>query len=131
MTYESEPQEVPEGFTHLGEDLGEKLADASPGLSVGHEKHIHYPELHFDGKHAEHLIKHLGKSGIAHIKYKKVSEHTETRTHGGKEHTSHRVGIQIHGIKPIKDAGGEKESAEALPKNEDAIDMGLEAAEKE
>lgn len=128
MAYETEKQSVPEGFTHLGEELGESLSGAMPS-EASHEPKIYYPELHFEGKHAEHLLKHLKKHGSAHIHYKKVSESTHHETRNGKAHTRHRVGIQIHGIKP--EGGEHVEAAPAKENPEDSIEKGLEAAESE
>ena len=133
MGYETEKQEVPEGFTSLGEDMnhmhGMHAVDAAAAAEKNHEEpKVYYPELHFEGEQAQHLMKHLGKSGTAHIHYKKVSESTHHETRHGKSETRHRVGIQIHGIKP--EAG---EASDESPKTgsggEDAIEKGLQAAE--
>ena len=129
MGYETEKQNVPERFTDLGEDMGKHLNMES---QAEHESpKVHYPELHFEGEHAKHLMKHLPKHGTAHIHFKKVSESTHHSTHKGKEKTRHSVGIQIHGIKPMGENG--KEISMKTPKEnpEDSIEKGLEAAETE
>ena len=136
MGYETENQDVPEGFTHLGEDTkhmhGMHAVDPASAAHKNHEKpKVYYPELHFEGEHAEHLIKHLPKHGTAHIHFKKVSEstHHETR-HGNKSETRHRVGIQIHGIKPTTESQSEEKMTRKVSP-EDSIEKGLEAAESE
>jgi len=138
MGYETENQEVPEGFTHLGEDMhkmhGMHAVDASAAAHKNHEEpKVYYPELHFEGEHAEHLIKHLPKHGTAHIHFKKVSESTHHETRHGKHETRHRVGIQIHGIKPITEAQSEEKMTRDVAKEnpEDSIEKGLLAAESE
>ena len=135
MGYETEKQQVPEGFTDLGEDMnrmhGMHAVDAASAAAKNHEDpKVYYPELHFEGEHAEHLIKHLKNHGTAHIHYKKVSESTHHETRHGKSETRHRVGIQIHGIKPMDSEGSEVHSDKEAPA-EDAIEKGLEAAESQ
>ena len=131
MAYETEEHSVPEGFTHLGEPLHElEIAFSSHGGKDSKEPKVHYPELHFDGKHAEHLMKQLGKHGVAKIHYKKISESTHHSTRDGKTKTHHRVGIQIHGIKPESGDSGKEISMKTPKENpEDSIEKGLEAAE--
>jgi hypothetical protein len=134
MGYETEKQNVPEGFTDLGEDMshmhGMHAVDAASAAAKNHEEpKVYYPELHFEGEHAQHLIKHLGKHGTATIHYKKVSESTHHDTRHGKSETRHKVGIQIHGIKPDKEVADA--SAPVTPKNEDEIEKGLQAAESQ
>jgi hypothetical protein len=140
MGYETEKQELPEGFTHLGEDMehmhGMHAVDAASAAHKNHEKpKVYYPELHFEGEQAQHLMKHLAKHGTAHIHFKKVSESTHHETRHGKSETRHRVGIQIHGIKPLGEHGDKSESKVSMkvPKEnpEDSIEKGLEAAEAE
>ena len=129
MAYD-EKQTIPEGFHDLGEGdfvgLHEEATDAKNKTAE-----VHYPEIHFHGAHAKHLMKHLPKHGTAHIHFKKVSESTHHSTHKGKEKTRHSVGIQIHGIKPMGENG--KEISMKTPKEnpEDSIEKGLEAAETE
>ena len=134
MGYETKKQNVPEGFTHLGEEMksvhGMFADDATESKSKSEPK-IHYPEIHFDGEHAAHLSKHLSKHGTAHIHFKKVSESTHHSTHAdGKEKTHHRIGIQIHGIKAITEPQSEKKMDRKI-NPEDSIEKGLEAAESE
>ena len=119
-------QNVPEGFI----DLGEKLEmPESPEIEVAEheqEERVHYPSLYFDN--AEDL-KSLPKEGTAVIHFKKVMEKTTTTEINGKSETRHCVELQIHGIK----AGEATESTEAEASehdDEDAIEMGLEAASK-
>ena len=135
MGYETEKQEVPEGFTDLGEDMshmhGMHAVDAASAAAKNHEDpKVYYPELHFEGEQAQALMKHLGKSGTAHIHFKKVSESTHHDTRHGKSETRHKVGIQIHGIKPLK-TEGEDDSQKAPMSGEDAIEKGLQAAAEE
>lgn len=135
MGYETEKQTVPEGYTDLGEDMGNMhgmhAVDAASAAAKNHETaKVYYPELHFEGEHAEKLMKHLGASGTANIHFKKVSESTHHETRHGKSETRHKVGIQIHGIKPLK-GSEESDSKSLMPKDEDAIEKGLEAASQE
>ena len=135
MGYETEKQNVPEGFTDLGEDMGHMhgmhAVDAASAAAKNHEEpKMYYPELHFEGEHAQNLMKQLGKSGTAHIHYKKVSESTHHETRHGKNETRHKFGIQIHGIKPTS-AEGYEESQKAPMSGEDAIEKGLQAAAEE
>jgi hypothetical protein len=133
MGYETDTQNVPEGFTHLGEETSHGILAAAEATDSKSPK-VYYPELHFDGKHAEHLIKHLAKHGVAHVHYKKVSESTHHHVgHDGKEKTSHRVGIQIHGIKPVTEHQSEEKMVRHTAKEnpEDSIEKGLLAAESE
>jgi hypothetical protein len=133
MGYETEKQNVPEGFTDLGEDMnhmhGMHAVDAASAAAKNHEDpKVYYPELHFEGEHAKHLIEHLGDSGTAHIHFKKVSESTHHETRHGKSETRHKVGIQIHGIKPVKE-DVENQSPKTENSGDDAIEKGLQAAE--
>jgi len=135
MGYETDNQEVPEGFTHLGENSSLKeisigaLAESDSSKSPT----VYYPELHFEGDHAAHLIKHLPKNGTAQVHFKKISESTHHLVDSdGKEKTRHRVGIQIHGIKPEKSTNTDSSRHVAEKENpEDSIEKGLEAAESE
>jgi hypothetical protein len=132
MGYETNKADLPEEFTDLGEDMnkvhGMHPVDAASAAEKNHEEpKVYYPELHFEGEHAEKLMKHLKEHGTAHIHYKKVSESTHHETRHGKKETRHRVGLQIHGIK--LEGGHHDHSAEShTPNNEDAIEKGLEAA---
>ena len=138
MGYETEKQDVPEGFTHLGEESSDSIFLGNSSNKASDKKKetkVYYPELHFEGDHAKHLMKHLSKHGTAHIHFKKVSESTHRHTgHDGKENSRHRVGIQIHGIKPVTEGqSAEKMKRHTAPKQnpEDSIEKGLEAAESE
>jgi len=135
MGYETEKMEVPEDFTDLGEDMtkmhGMHAVDASAAAEKNHDTpKVYYPELHFEGEHAQHLAKHLKDHGTAVIHYKKVSESTHHDTRHGKSETRHKVGIQIHGIR-AEEAKGDKMTRETEKEplsDSDAIDKGLEAA---
>lgn len=144
MGYETTQQEIPEGFTHLGEDMnhmhGMHAVDAASAAAKNPEDlKFYYPELHFEGEHAEHL-KDLPDSGTATIHFKKVSQSTHHETRHGKKETRHRVGLQIHGLKHAKGEKAHKaEKAASTTKevshmthpsssHEDAIDKGLAAA---
>jgi hypothetical protein len=118
--------QLPEGF----HDLGEELAQEGQGhIEKAEEEaytHIHYPSLWFHNK-AE--LKDLPKEGTAIIHYKKVMEREEKITINGKEENRYTTELEIHGIK----AGEATESTEAEASghdDEDAIEMGLEAASK-
>jgi hypothetical protein len=130
MGYDTK-QELPEGFTPLGEDgIGSPLAQ--PEAESDNAPKLHYPELHFSGEHAEHL-KTFPKHGTATIHFKKIHEATTTRHEGGKDHTHHSVGLQIHGIKHhgTEHQSEAKESRHTAPSHEaeEAIEKGLSAAE--
>jgi len=135
MGYETERQEVPEGFADLAEDMGKKaeLATATSG-----KLEVYYPELHFEGENAEHL-KDLPDQGTATIHFKKISQSTLQETRNGKQETRYRVGIQIHGLKPSKASKDDKQTSgkevshmtHPSSSHDDAIDKGLEAAAKE
>jgi hypothetical protein len=132
MGFETEEQSVPEGFTSLGENLDAFEINFSTGNNEKKSTRIHYPELHFEGKAAEQLMKTLGNQGTAQITYKKVSESTNNVTRDGESKTHYRIGIAIHGLKPDS-KGNEKEISVKIPKEnpEDSIEKGLEAAEAE
>jgi hypothetical protein len=135
MGYEHKSHKLPSGFVDLAENLESNLPATPKKSKSGKIPKVYYPELHFTGKHAKHLSK-LGKHGTAVIHFKKVSESKNEHTGAdGKPHTSHSVGIQIHGIKPHDVEGAEHESehdSEHKPdSSEVAIEKGLEAAESE
>jgi hypothetical protein len=132
MGFETEKQNVPEDFTHLGEEFGKGSDFAISFGSSEKGAKIHYPELHFEGENAAHLAKHLAKHGTATIHYKKISSSTHHSVdRSGKEKTRHRVGIQIHGIKHATSTN-DKEVEKSVKENpEDSIEKGLEAAESE
>jgi len=127
MGYKSEKQQIPEGFTDLGEDIksiaGEVKEETSESPSV------YYPCLHFSGKDG---LKDLPESGTALIHYKKIMERETTTTNGGEKKTQYSVELEIHGIKPVKGEKSEAKDGMKSPKDdEDAIDKGLEAASQE
>jgi hypothetical protein len=137
MGYETEKQNIPEGFTDLGEDMskmhGMHAVDAASAAAKNHEEpKVYYPELHFEGENAEHL-KDLPENGTATIHFKKVSHSTHHESRHGKKETRHRVGIQIHGLKHHKEdknVGDKKVSHMTHPSSshDEAIDKGLDAA---
>lgn len=126
MPYEKEKVKLKSDFI----DLGEELKSGGMTISVGSDESedspkYHYPSLYFDNVKG---LEKLGKEGIAVIHYKKVMERTEDITRNGKNEKRHSVELCICGIKP--------ECCEEMPENEteeeddeDAIEMGLKAAE--
>jgi len=132
MAYDTK-QEIPEGFHDLGEhDTPGMFGGVAPEATDAKDKttSVHYPELHFHGEHAEKLKKHLGEHGTATIHFKKISEGHRQETRDGQTKHHHSVGIQIHGIKSAK-AENYGETRATMPKDEDAIEKGLEAASQE
>jgi hypothetical protein len=130
MGYETEDKNVPEDFVPLGENLNDVMNVLSLSEKDSDTKsRVYYPELHFEGENAKILSKQLSKTGVALVHYKKISETVTSSSRDGKEKTSYRVGIQIHGIKPETD----KQLSTKEPKEdpEDLIEKGLEAAEAE
>ena len=122
----SDKIQLPEGFHDLGEDLSQKGQGHIEKVEAEADTHIHYPSLWFHNK-AE--LKDLPKEGTAIIHYKKVMEREEKITINGKEENRYTTELEIHGIK----AGEATESTEAKASehdDEDAIEMGLEAASK-
>jgi hypothetical protein len=118
--------QLPEGFHDLGEDLAQKGQGHIEKVEEEADTHIHYPSLWFHNK-AE--LKDLPKEGTAIIHYKKVMEREEKITINGKEENRYTTELEIYGIK----AGEATESTEAEASehdDEDAIEMGLEAASK-
>lgn len=122
MPYTSQKANLPEGFHDLGEEL--KPIEIKMGES-DKESSVHYPSLYFEN--AEALSK-LPKEGTAVIHFKKVMEKKETTMRDGKEIKRHCVELQINGIKPEGDSKME-DTAEKEEDDEDAIEMGLKAAE--
>ena len=121
---EKEKITLPKGFHDLGEDLAMKGQDHVQKVEEEADTHIHYPTLWF---HNKNELKDLPKEGTAIIHYKKVMEREEKIMIDGKSDTRYTTELQIHGIK----AGEASESASEEsnePNNEDAIDIGLEAA---
>jgi hypothetical protein len=122
----SDKIQLPEGFHDLGEDLAQKGQGHIEKVEAEADTHIHYPSLWFHNK-AE--LKDIPKEGTAIIHYKKVMEREEKITINGKEENRYTTELEIHGIK----AGEATESTEAEASehdDEDAIEMGLEAASK-
>jgi hypothetical protein len=115
---------LPDGFHNLGEDLSQKGQGHIEKVEEEAETHIHYPSLWFHNK-AE--LKHLPKEGTAIIHYKKVMEREEKITINGKQENRYTTELQIHGIKAGEATESAKEESEG-PSDEDAIDIGLEAA---
>jgi hypothetical protein len=127
MSHENEEVKIPEGFHSLAETDSERYGGLCEPLSSEKSDAIHYPELHFHGKAAEHLKKHLKEHGMAKIHYRKVSEGKHTS--GGK--VRHSIGIQIHGIKATQSENQEKSVPKpSMSASEDAIEKGLDAASK-
>jgi hypothetical protein len=126
MPYTKEKAELPEGFIDLGEKV--QSMEMKPAMEVKESESIHYPSLYFDN--AEGLSK-LPKEGTAMIHFKKVMEKKETMMRDGKEVKRHCVELQICGIKP--ESVSETTSADEVEEedDEDAIEMGLKAAEGE
>ena len=124
MPYANKKAELPEGFIDLGEKV--KTMELKPSIESESES-IHYPSLYFDN--AEGLSK-LPKEGTAMIHFKKVMEKKETMIRDGKEVKRHCVELQICGIKP--ESVSETTSPDEVEEDdEDAIEMGLKAAEGE
>jgi hypothetical protein len=122
MAYEKSKVNLPSGFVDLGEPMKSMEIDISKSKET---EDYHYPSLYFDN--AEGLEK-LPKEGTATIYFKKTMERKETVTRNGKTEKRHTVELCICGIKP------EGESYELEIKeeedDEDAIEMGLKAAEE-
>lgn len=125
MPYTSKKTDLPEGFIDLGEPMETMGAEIITEMP---KKEYHYPSLYFEN--AEELSK-LPKEGTAMIHFKKVMEKKETMMRDGKETKRHCVELQICGIKPDKASKVEEEYKEEKEDDEDAIEMGLKAAEGE
>jgi hypothetical protein len=126
MPYTNKKADLPEGFIDLGEKV--KSMEIAPAMDVKESMSIHYPSLYFDN--AEGLSK-LPKEGTAMIHFKKIMEKKETVMRNGKEEKRHCVELQICGIKPesVSEMSSPVEMEEE--DDEDAIEMGLKAAEGE
>ena len=126
MPYTNKKADLPEGFIDLGEKV--KSMEIKPAMEMEESMSIHYPSLYFDN--AEGLSK-LPKEGTAIIHFKKVMEKKETMMRDGKEEKRHCVELCICGIKP--ESVSEMTSTDEMEKedDEDAIEMGLKAAEGE
>jgi hypothetical protein len=126
MPYQKEKVKLKPDFI----DLGEKLKSGGMPISIDSKEseespEYHYPSLYFDNVKG---LEKLGKEGMAVIHYKKVMERNEDITRNGKNEKRHSVELCICGIKP--------ECCEEMPEgeteeddDEDAIEMGLKAAE--
>ena len=121
MPYTSKKASLPEGF----HDLGEEIKPIKIEMAGGEDSSVHYPSLYFEN--AEALAK-LPKEGTATIHFKKIMEKKETVMRDGKEIKRHCVELQINGIKP-EGASEMTSTAEKEDDDEDAIEMGLKAAE--
>jgi hypothetical protein len=126
MPYTNKKADLPEGFIDLGEKV--QSMEMKPAMEVKESESIHYPSLYFDN--AEGLSK-LPKEGTAVIHFKKVMEKKEVTMRDGKEVKRHCVELQICGIKP--ESVSETTSTDEVEEedDEDAIEMGLKAAEGE
>ena len=123
MPYTSKKANLPEGFHDLGEEI--KPIEIKMG-GDDESPSVHYPSLYFEN--AEALSK-LPKEGTAVIHFKKIMEKKETVMRDGKEIKRHCVELQINGIKP-EGASEMTSTAEVEEEDdEDAIEMGLKAAE--
>jgi hypothetical protein len=122
--------ELPEGFVDLSEEVKPMMGVSISEPEIEEEeddKEYSYPSLYFDNVKG---LEKLKKEGMAIIHYKKVMERNEEIMRNGKTEKRHSVELCICGIKP--------ECCEEMPKNEmekeddeDAIEMGLKAAEGE
>lgn len=124
MPYTSKKANLPEGF----HDLGEEIKPIK--IEMGGEKEtpsVHYPSLYFEN--AEALSK-FPKEGTAVIHFKKIMEKKETVMRDGKEMKRHCVELQINGIK-LEGASKMEDTGEKETSAEDAIEIGLSAAEGE
>lgn len=122
MAYEKSKVNLPSGFVDLGEPIKAMEIDVSEAKPASD---YHYPSLYFDN--AEGLEK-LPKEGTATIYFKKTMERKETVTRNGKTEKRHMVELCICGIKP--EASSEAEEMDEEEDDEDAIEMGLKAAEE-
>jgi len=123
MPYTNKKANLPEGF----HDLGEEIKPIPMGATASETHSVHYPSLYFEN--AEALSK-LPKEGTAVIHFKKIMEKKETTMRDGKEIKRHCVELQINGIKP-EGASEMISTAEKEEDDEDAIEIGLKAAEGE
>lgn len=126
MPYEKQKVKLKSDFI----DLGEELKSGGMAISMGSDESedspkYHYPSLYFDNVKG---LEKLGKEGMAVIHYKKVMERTEDITRNGKNEKRHSVELCICGIKP-ECCEGMPESETEEEDDEDAIEMGLKAAE--
>jgi hypothetical protein len=125
MPYTSQKVNLPEGFHDLGEKV--KSMEIAPAMDVKESDSIHYPSLYFENADA---LSKLPKEGTAVIHFKKVMEKKETVMRNGKEQKRHCVELQINGIK-MDGASESSPMKEDEEDDEDAIEMGLKAAEGE
>jgi hypothetical protein len=119
--------ELPEGFVDLSEEIKPiAISFSKPEMEDEEDdKGYSYPSLYFDNVKG---LEKLKKEGMAIIHYKKVMERNENIMRNGKNEKRHSVELCICGIKP--------ECCEEIPEikikeddDEDAIEMGLKAAE--
>ena len=129
MPYAKEKAKLKSDFI----DLGEELKSGGMTISMGSDESsespkYHYPSLYFDNVKG---LEKLGKEGMAVIHYKKVMERTEDITRNGKNEKRHSVELQICGIKPECCEEMPEMESEEEEDTEDAIEIGLKAAEGE
>lgn len=124
MPYEPQKKELPEGFVDLGESTKNMEVISMIEPAEDNPK-VHYPSLYFEN--VENLDD-LPKEGMATIYFKKVMERKETTMRNGKTEKRNTVEICIYGIKPMDSDESEEYEEED---DEDAIENGLEEAEKE
>jgi hypothetical protein len=122
MAYTSEKTKLKSDFIDLGEEM--KSSEMPEMAMEMNENEYHYPSLYFSDVKG---LEKLGKEGMAVIHYKKVMERTEDITRNGKTEKRHSVELQICGIKP--ECCEEMPEAKMEEDDEDAIEMGLKAAE--
>lgn len=121
MPYTSKKVNLPEGFVDLGEEM-------KPMTAIEIEREpasVHYPSLYFSN--AKELMD-FPKEGTAIIHFKKVMEKKETVIRDGEEKKCYCVELEIHGIK----SNGKSKMEPMMDEeedDEDAIEMGLKAAE--
>jgi hypothetical protein len=117
----SEKYDLPEGFVDLCEEV--KMPTGIK-KSEDESEEYYYPSLFFRNKKA---LKNLPKEGTAIIHFKKLMEREEKVTTDGKTSVNYTTELEIHGIKPDENSEYSTPSTEE-PDDEDAIEMGLEAA---
>jgi len=121
MPYAKEKTKLKSDFIDLSEEL--KSSEIPMPMEMN-ENEYHYPSLYFSNVKG---LEKLGKEGMAVIHYKKVMERTEDVTRNGKTEKRNSVELQICGIKP--ECCEEMPEAKMKEDDEDAIEMGLKAAE--
>jgi len=130
MAYEKTPAELPDGFHDVGQKVSspEKLEAIEETAETG----VMYPSIHFYNASKE--IADLPQVGTALIHYKKVMERHEKTLSGADEDERYVIELQIHGLKLVdskKTSKKSEEYSERKPSDDDAIELGLQAASKE